>query len=61
LLREGGSIPVAALFDEILHAPVVLMGFALPDDGVHAPNEKYTLEQFFKGIHAVARFLQKLA
>jgi acetylornithine deacetylase/succinyl-diaminopimelate desuccinylase-like protein len=61
LLREGGSIPIAALFDEILHAPVVLMGFALPDDGIHAPNEKYTLEQFFKGIRTVASFLQKLA
>jgi acetylornithine deacetylase/succinyl-diaminopimelate desuccinylase-like protein len=61
LLREGGSIPIAALFDEILHVPVVLMGFALPDDGIHAPNEKYTLEQFFKGIRTVARFLQKLA
>jgi acetylornithine deacetylase/succinyl-diaminopimelate desuccinylase-like protein len=61
LLREGGSFPIASLFDEILHAPVVLMGFGLPDDGAHAPNEKYTLDQFFKGIRTVASFLQKLA
>lgn len=61
LLREGGSIPIASLFDEILHAPVVLMGFGLPDDGAHAPNEKYTLDQFFKGIRTVTIFLQKLA
>jgi acetylornithine deacetylase/succinyl-diaminopimelate desuccinylase-like protein len=61
LLREGGSIPIAALFDGILHAPVVLMGFGLPDDGAHAPNEKYSLGQFFKGIRTVASFLQKLA
>jgi acetylornithine deacetylase/succinyl-diaminopimelate desuccinylase-like protein len=60
LLREGGSIPIAALFDEILHAPVVLMGFGLPDDNLHAPNEKYSLSQFYKGIRAVASFLQNM-
>lgn len=58
--REGGSIPIAALFDEILHAPVVLMGFGLPDDNLHAPNEKYSLDQFFKGIRTVVSFLKKL-
>jgi acetylornithine deacetylase/succinyl-diaminopimelate desuccinylase-like protein len=60
-LREGGSIPVAALFNEILNVPVVLMGFGLPDDNLHAPNEKYSLSQFYKGIRTVARFLQNLA
>jgi acetylornithine deacetylase/succinyl-diaminopimelate desuccinylase-like protein len=60
-LREGGSIPIAALFDEVLHVPVVLMGFGLPDDNIHAPNEKYSLDQFYKGIRVVARFLQKMA
>jgi acetylornithine deacetylase/succinyl-diaminopimelate desuccinylase-like protein len=59
-MREGGSIPIAALFDAILHAPVVLMGFGLPDDNLHAPNEKYSLDQFFKGIRTVVRFLSKL-
>jgi acetylornithine deacetylase/succinyl-diaminopimelate desuccinylase-like protein len=60
LIREGGSIPIAALFDEILHAPVVLMGFGLPDDNLHAPNEKYSLAQFYKGIRAVASFMQHM-
>ncbi len=60
LIREGGSIPIAALFDEILHIPVVLMGFGLPDDNLHAPNEKYSLDQFFKGIRTVASFLSKM-
>ena len=60
-LREGGSIPIAALFDEVLHVPVVLMGFGLPDDNIHAPNEKYSLDQFYKGIRTVASFLQRMA
>ena len=59
-VREGGSIPIAALFDEVLHVPVVMMGFGLPDDNLHSPNEKYSLSQFFKGIRTVASFLQKL-
>jgi acetylornithine deacetylase/succinyl-diaminopimelate desuccinylase-like protein len=60
-LREGGSIPMAALFDEVLHVPVVLMGFGLPDDNLHAPNEKIDLDQFYKGVRTVASFLQKMA
>jgi acetylornithine deacetylase/succinyl-diaminopimelate desuccinylase-like protein len=60
LIREGGSIPIAALFDEVLHVPVVLMGFGLPDDNLHAPNEKYSLAQFFKGIRVVASFLTRM-
>ena len=60
-LREGGSIPIAALFDEVLHVPVVLMGFGLPDDGLHAPNEKFDLDQFYNGVRTVASFLQKMA
>ena len=59
-IREGGSIPIAALFSEVLHAPVVLMGFGLPDDNLHAPNEKYALSQFYNGIRTVARFLQHM-
>jgi len=59
-IREGGSIPIAALFKEILGVPVVLMGFGLPDDNIHAPNEKYSLSQFFKGVRTVARFLENM-
>ena len=60
-IREGGSIPVAALFYNLLGVPVVMMGFGLPDDNLHAPNEKYSLSQYFKGIRTVTRFLQNLA
>ncbi len=56
-MREGGSIPIAALFDAILKVPVILMGFGLPDDGIHAPNEKLSLGQFRRGMRTVAEFL----
>ena len=59
-MQEGGSIPIAALFDEILHAPVVLMGFGLPDDTIHAPNEKFSLNQYKKGMRTVADFLARI-
>lgn len=59
-IREGGSIPIAALFHDILGVPVVMMGFGLPDDNLHAPNEKYSLSQFYKGIRTVARFFEHL-
>jgi acetylornithine deacetylase/succinyl-diaminopimelate desuccinylase-like protein len=59
-IREGGSIPIAALFHDILGVSVVMMGFGLPDDNLHAPNEKYSLSQFYKGIRTVARFFEKM-
>jgi len=59
-IREGGSIPVVSHFHEILQAPTVLMGFGLPDDNLHAPNERFHLANFSRGIRAVARFLQYL-
>ncbi len=58
--REGGSIPVAALFDQILHAPVVLMGSGLPDDNIHAPNEKYHLPNYYHNIRQAVRFFDIL-
>lgn len=60
LLKEGGSIPIAALFDQELQIPVVLMGFALPDDNIHAPNEKFNLQQFLLGMKTVADYLGRL-
>src|SRR5258708_28936877 len=48
-LREGGSIPVAALFYEILNVAVVMIGFGFPDGNRHAPDEKNLVSQFFKG------------
>jgi acetylornithine deacetylase/succinyl-diaminopimelate desuccinylase-like protein len=49
-LRSGGSIPVVNTFQQILRIPAVLMGFGLPDDHIHAPNEKFHLPNFFKAI-----------
>ncbi len=59
-IRSGGSIPIVGLFDKYLGMPTVLMGFGLPDDNLHAPNEKFHLPNFFRGIEAVARYLDKL-
>ncbi|HEX6122821.1 MAG TPA: M20/M25/M40 family metallo-hydrolase, partial [Ktedonobacterales bacterium] len=55
--REGGSIPIGALFDSELHVPVIFMGTGLPDDHIHAPNEKYHLPNFYHLIGQAIRFL----
>src|SRR5713226_8800089 len=59
-IRSGGSIPIVAAFDKSLGIPSVMMGFGLPDDNLHAPNEKLHLPNFFRGIEAVARYLEIL-
>jgi len=59
-VREGGSIPVVATFDEMLGAPCVLMGIGLHDDNLHAPNEKIDLDQFYTGIEAAAYLMEEL-
>ena len=58
--REGGSIPVGALFDSELHVPVIFMGTGLPDDNIHAPNEKYHSAHFYHLIRQAIRFLDIL-
>ena len=60
-VRSGGSIPIVGLFDKHLGIPSVMMGFGLPDDNLHAPNEKLYLPNFFRGIEAVVRYLELLA
>jgi acetylornithine deacetylase/succinyl-diaminopimelate desuccinylase-like protein len=60
-MRLGGSIPVVALLDEHFSMPTVLMGFGLPDDGLHAPNERFSLTQFHRGIEAAIRFMAHYA
>lgn len=59
-MRSGGSIPIVGLFQKYLQIPSVLMGFGLPDDNLHAPNEKFHLNNFYRGIEAVARYLEIL-
>ncbi len=59
-IRSGGSIPVVGLFEQHAGIPSVLMGFGLPDDNLHAPNEKFHLPNFYRGIEAVGRFLERL-
>ncbi len=59
-IRSGGSIPIVGVFDRYLGIPSVLMGFGLPDDNLHAPNEKFHLPNLFRGAEAVARYLEIL-
>ena len=53
-IRSGGTVPVVSSMVELLGVPVVLMGFGLPDEHSHAPNERLDLGNFFGGIRAVA-------
>jgi acetylornithine deacetylase/succinyl-diaminopimelate desuccinylase-like protein len=59
-IRSGGSIPVVGLFGNHLHVPSVMMGFGLPDDRLHSPNEKFHLPNFYRGIEAVGRYFRLL-
>ena len=57
LVREGGSIPVVSLFNEHLGLETILMGFGLPEDRIHSPNERFYLPNFYRGIETAIRFL----
>jgi acetylornithine deacetylase/succinyl-diaminopimelate desuccinylase-like protein len=58
---EGGSIPIVADFQRVLKAEPILLGFGLPDDNLHAPNEKLDLRMFDRGLKTVARFFERYA
>ena len=60
-IREGGSIPFVTQMYDTFKVPCVLMGFGLPDENAHAPDEHLSLENYFGGIRAVALFYQELA
>jgi acetylornithine deacetylase/succinyl-diaminopimelate desuccinylase-like protein len=57
---EGGSIPIVSEFEKVLGAPVLLMGFGLPGENAHAPDEWMSVENYEKGMHAAAALLHEL-
>ena len=59
--RSGGSIPIVALIQQQLNIDPILIGYGLPDDALHSPNEKMSLEQFNKGIECNMRLYTKIA
>ena len=59
-VRSGGSIPIVGDFERHLKIPSVMMGFGLPDDNLHAPNEKFNLANFYRGIESVISFFEEL-
>jgi acetylornithine deacetylase/succinyl-diaminopimelate desuccinylase-like protein len=58
-IRSGGSIPIVGEFAAHLGIPTILMGFGLPDDGLHSPNEKYRISNYYQGIVTIAHFLDE--
>lgn len=60
-LRTGGSIPIVALFEEILGLKTLLLGFGLDSDALHSPNEHYGLKNFYLGIETIVHFYDKYA
>jgi len=59
--RGGGSIPVVAEIADLMHIPVVMMGYGLDDDGLHSPNERFSIEMFHRGIETAIVYLEELA
>lgn len=60
-IREGGSIPIVRAFETTFGVPVVLIGFGLPGENAHAPNEWMSLDNFHRGAEAIARLYDELA
>lgn len=58
--REGGSIPIVADFKRVLGVESILMGFGVTSDAIHSPNEKFSVEDFYRGIKTSARFFELL-
>lgn len=59
--KDGGSIPIVEKLSRVLNVPAVMMGFGLPDENLHAPNEHFNLENFDKGLLTVVEFMKSLA
>ena len=59
--RSGGSIPIVALFEDVLEVKSILMGFGLDTDAIHSPNEKFGIFNFMKGIETLPLFFKHFA
>ena len=59
--REGGSIPVVSTFQSLLNAPTILLGFGLPDENIHSPDEHFNLDNFHKGILSISNYYNELS
>jgi acetylornithine deacetylase/succinyl-diaminopimelate desuccinylase-like protein len=59
-IRSGGSIPIVGDFERHLKIPTVMMGFGLPDDNLHAPNEKFHIANFYRGIESIILLFEEL-
>ena len=59
--RGGGSIPVVSSFQSILNAPTILLGFGLPDENIHSPDEHFNLINFHRGILSISHFYNEIA
>jgi acetylornithine deacetylase/succinyl-diaminopimelate desuccinylase-like protein len=59
-VRGGGSIPIVGDIERHLKIPAVMMGFGLPDDNLHAPNEKFHIANFYRGIESIIRLFERL-
>ena len=59
-IRDGASVPITELIQRVLKLDPILLGLGLPDDNLHAPNERFSLDQFHRGIHAAAAVLLNL-
>jgi acetylornithine deacetylase/succinyl-diaminopimelate desuccinylase-like protein len=60
-IREGGSIPIVPMIEQILETPVLLLGFALPGCNLHSPNEWISLDLYHKGIDIISRLYDDIA
>lgn len=58
--KDGGSIPIVATLSHVLEAPAVMMGFGLPDENLHAPNEHFNLENFDQGLLTIVEYLKSI-
>ena len=61
LVREGATVPVVADFKEALDTRLMVTGFGLPDDGLHSPNERFSLDHYHRGTEMVIHLMQELA